>query len=77
MGFGVILTGFSDCSTFTLSLTVAGIWKQNGITAFNIFQSLTVAISAMIAVFASFELFIGWILIFYLWNVIGMYLWDL
>jgi hypothetical protein len=51
MGFGVILTGFSDCSTFSLSLTIAGIWKKNGITAFNIFQTITVAISAMIAVF--------------------------
>jgi hypothetical protein len=54
MGFGVILTGFSDCSTFSLSLTIAGIWKQNGITAFNIFQTITVAISAMIAVIVSF-----------------------
>jgi hypothetical protein len=31
----------------------------------------------MIVVFVSFELFIGWILIFYVWNVIGMYLWHL
>jgi hypothetical protein len=58
-------------------LALAGEWKQHGMTAFNLFQAVTVSISVMVAVFVSFEIFIGWIFLFYLWNVVGIYRWHL
>lgn len=53
IGIGIVLTGFSDCFSFSLSLTLAGEWQQAGITAFNIRQSLTVAVTSILAVFLS------------------------
>jgi hypothetical protein len=74
IGCAVVLTGFSDCSSFSFNLTLAGNWKEKGITAFNMRQSITVAFSAILAVFVPLEVLIGWIGCFYLWNIIGFYL---
>lgn len=53
IGLGVVVVGFADCFSFSLSLTLAGQWKQAGISAFNIRQSLTVATTTILAVFIS------------------------
>lgn len=53
-GLGVVILGYSDCSCFVLTLTIAGLWHQSGISMFNLGQSLTVATSVMLMVFISF-----------------------
>jgi hypothetical protein len=74
IGFGAVVTGFSDCSCFVLGLSLAGIWKEKGVAIFNISQSLTVAVTVMIMIFVPYYAAILWICGFYLWNLIGLFL---
>jgi hypothetical protein len=59
MDIGSFVVGFCDCLTFTLGLTIAGKWREKGITMFNIGQSWTVAASAVIIAFVQFEYVAG------------------
>ena len=70
MGFGIILTGISDCSCMVLALSLAGLWKQKGISLYNIFQCLTSAVTVSIMIFAPFLVSVIWMSCFYISNVI-------
>ncbi len=59
MDIGSFGVGFCDCLTFTLGLTIAGKWREKGITMFNIGQSWTVATFAVIIAFVLFEYIAG------------------
>jgi hypothetical protein len=59
MDIGSFVVGFCDCLTFTLGLTIAGKWREKGITMFNIGQSWTVAAFAVIIAFVQFEYVAG------------------
>ena len=51
IGLGAVICGVCDCSNMSVALTIAGNWEKKGITAFNIGQCSSVAISTMIMVF--------------------------
>lgn len=66
IGIGAFITGFCDCSSMVVALTLAGNWRTSGITAYNIWQCMTVATSVMFMVFVKFEYFLIWIGIFFI-----------
>ena len=51
---GVVVTGFCDCVSMVIGLSLAGNWVQRGMTAYNAWQSLTVAATVLFMVFVSF-----------------------
>jgi hypothetical protein len=59
MDMGSFVVGFCDCLTFTLGVTIAGKWREKGITMFNIAQSWTVAVFAVAIAFVDFEYIAG------------------
>ena len=70
IGFGIILTGISDCSCMVLGLSLAGLWKQKGISTYNVFQCVTCSITTSIMIFVPFLTSIIWIGSFYMINII-------
>jgi hypothetical protein len=76
MGIGIVLSGMSDCLCFIIGLTLAGCWRRKGVGMFNAGQSLTVAISVMVMIFLPYYGAIIWMVIFYIWNVVGLLLYS-
>ena len=59
LGVGVLLCGVGDCSGFSIALSLAGRWKESGVSVFNLVQSWSIAISTMLMVLAEPPLIMG------------------
>ena len=73
IGVGVILTGISDCSCAILSMSLAGQWKERGISAFNIVQCLTTAFTIALITFLPLYAACIWMGCVFIFNIVSIH----
>lgn len=51
IGVGSMIAGVTDCACMALALSIAGKWEKNGVTAFNLSQTMTICCSGLLIAF--------------------------
>lgn len=72
IGFGAFIAGITDCATIALVLSIAGKWGKQGVTAFNLSQTIAICISGLLLSVLETEHFIGWICINFLLSCLSV-----
>ena len=71
---GTLGIGFCDCAIIILTLSIAGNWTEKGITAYTMFQCITVSVVVIFIVLLPTYAILIWTSVFYLASVASLVL---